>query len=284
MCVNAERFRRQTCVCVWASSSEHGYSSVLLASPLLSLKWGDGKFLRLTWISHKYLMPKSLSLFHFRSSTDGGSKWGKTFFLQEAKCFFVDTNRAEDLRLLQQGPCRRLLTNLIKGLDAHLFDSQHDIYMPNCDKRGFFRKKQARYPPQTDLKLTSVLTPAKTNQSCVFCFAPRCSAGRLEGNGAASAGVWIRTACKSHQTPVRRGAWPVRSTQNLDSGTRRGGVQDEGPQQELSLSLHQPKQHSHQGRPASEPRCNLVLLRPLLKFRIKFTKQNIRQSTWTNVN
>lgn len=168
MCLNAERFRRQTCVCVWASSSEHGYSSVLLASPLLSLKWGDGKFLRLTWISHKYLMPTSLSLFHFRSSTDGGSKWGKTFFLQEAKCFFVDTNIAEDLRLLQQGPCRRLLTNLIKGLDAHLFDSQHDIYMPNCDKRGFFRKKQARHPPQTDLKLTSVLTPAKTNQSCVF--------------------------------------------------------------------------------------------------------------------
>ncbi|KAI3370191.1 hypothetical protein L3Q82_024979 [Scortum barcoo] len=28
------------------------------------------------------------------------------------------------------------------GLDAHLFNAQHDIYMPNCDKRGFFRKKQ----------------------------------------------------------------------------------------------------------------------------------------------
>ncbi|KAM3621009.1 uncharacterized protein V6R79_004913 [Siganus canaliculatus] len=41
-----------------------------------------------------------------------------------------------------QAPCRKLLTTLIKGLDAHLFDSQHDIYMPNCDKRGFFRKKQ----------------------------------------------------------------------------------------------------------------------------------------------
>lgn len=122
------------------------------------------------------------------------------------------------------------------------------------------------------------------NQPKLCFFAPRCSAGRLEGSGAASAGVWIRTACKSHQTPVRRGAWPVRSTQNLDSGTHRGGVQDEGPQQELSLSLHQPKQHSHQGRPASETRCNLVLLRPLLKFGIKFTKQNIRQSTWTNVN
>ncbi|KAM7005813.1 insulin-like growth factor-binding protein 6 [Tautogolabrus adspersus] len=41
-----------------------------------------------------------------------------------------------------EAPCRKLLTTLIKGLNAHLFDSQHDIYMPNCDKRGFFRKKQ----------------------------------------------------------------------------------------------------------------------------------------------
>nr|XP_020448868.1 insulin-like growth factor-binding protein 3 [Monopterus albus] len=39
-------------------------------------------------------------------------------------------------------PCRKLLTLLIKGLDAHLFKSDHDIYMPNCDKHGFFRKKQ----------------------------------------------------------------------------------------------------------------------------------------------
>ncbi|XP_019942114.2 insulin-like growth factor-binding protein 6 [Paralichthys olivaceus] len=39
-------------------------------------------------------------------------------------------------------PCRKLLTTLIQGLDAHLFQSNHDIYMPNCDKRGFFRKKQ----------------------------------------------------------------------------------------------------------------------------------------------
>ncbi|XP_028262350.1 insulin-like growth factor-binding protein 3 [Parambassis ranga] len=41
-----------------------------------------------------------------------------------------------------EAPCRKLLTTLIKGLDAHLFQSHHDIYMPNCDKRGYFRKKQ----------------------------------------------------------------------------------------------------------------------------------------------
>ncbi|KAM9361656.1 insulin-like growth factor-binding protein 6 [Symphorus nematophorus] len=41
-----------------------------------------------------------------------------------------------------EAPCRKLLTTLIKGLDVHLFDAHYDIYMPNCDKRGFFRKKQ----------------------------------------------------------------------------------------------------------------------------------------------
>ncbi|XP_004545416.1 insulin-like growth factor-binding protein 6 [Maylandia zebra] len=41
-----------------------------------------------------------------------------------------------------EAPCRQLLTTIIEGLNAHLFTSNHDIYMPNCDKRGFFRKKQ----------------------------------------------------------------------------------------------------------------------------------------------
>ncbi|XP_029007076.1 insulin-like growth factor-binding protein 3 [Betta splendens] len=41
-----------------------------------------------------------------------------------------------------EAPCRKLLTTLVNGLDAHVFKSNQDIYMPNCDKRGFFRKKQ----------------------------------------------------------------------------------------------------------------------------------------------
>lgn len=44
--------------------------------------------------------------------------------------------------LSPQTPCRKLLTSLIKGLDAHVFKLHHHMYMPNCDKRGFFRKKQ----------------------------------------------------------------------------------------------------------------------------------------------
>uniref|UniRef100_A0A3P8SNM1 Thyroglobulin type-1 domain-containing protein n=1 Tax=Amphiprion percula TaxID=161767 RepID=A0A3P8SNM1_AMPPE len=51
----------------------------------------------------------------------------------------VDSAPTEDPN---EAPCRKLLTTLIRGLDAHLFKSHHDIYMPNCDKRGFFRKKQ----------------------------------------------------------------------------------------------------------------------------------------------
>ncbi|CAK6955709.1 insulin-like growth factor-binding protein 5 [Scomber scombrus] len=42
----------------------------------------------------------------------------------------------------EEAPCRKLLTTLIKGLDAHIFKEHHDIYMPNCNKRGFFNKKQ----------------------------------------------------------------------------------------------------------------------------------------------
>uniref|UniRef100_A0A672G500 Insulin-like growth factor binding protein 6a n=1 Tax=Salarias fasciatus TaxID=181472 RepID=A0A672G500_SALFA len=41
-----------------------------------------------------------------------------------------------------KAPCRKLLRALITGLDAHVFESHPEIYMPNCDKRGFFRKKQ----------------------------------------------------------------------------------------------------------------------------------------------
>ncbi|KAG7218491.1 hypothetical protein INR49_009368 [Caranx melampygus] len=73
----------------------------------------------------------------------------------------------------EEAPCRKLLTTLIQGLDAHLFKSNHDIYMPNCDKRGFFRKKQV-------------------------------SVGRLEVSSVESVGVWMRTACRSPRAPNRK--------------------------------------------------------------------------------
>lgn len=41
-----------------------------------------------------------------------------------------------------EAPCRKLLTTLIKGFSSQLFKSHHDMYMPSCDKNGFFKKKQ----------------------------------------------------------------------------------------------------------------------------------------------
>nr|XP_046190722.1 insulin-like growth factor-binding protein 6 [Oncorhynchus gorbuscha] len=46
---------------------------------------------------------------------------------------------------LEKAPCRRLLNTVLKGLQPLVFQSDcADIYMPNCDKHGFFRKKQCR--------------------------------------------------------------------------------------------------------------------------------------------
>ncbi|KAM3877875.1 insulin-like growth factor-binding protein 6 [Diretmus argenteus] len=44
----------------------------------------------------------------------------------------------------EKAPCRKLLITIMNALDAQLFQPHHNIYMPNCDKRGFFRKKQCR--------------------------------------------------------------------------------------------------------------------------------------------
>ncbi|KAK0135041.1 Insulin-like growth factor-binding protein 6 [Merluccius polli] len=41
-------------------------------------------------------------------------------------------------------PCRKLLNTVMRGLEGQLLQSLYDIYIPNCDKRGFFKKKQCR--------------------------------------------------------------------------------------------------------------------------------------------
>ncbi|XP_029631451.1 insulin-like growth factor-binding protein 3 [Salmo trutta] len=46
---------------------------------------------------------------------------------------------------LEKAPCRKLLNTVLKSLEPMVFQlDRGDIYMPNCDKRGFFRKKQCR--------------------------------------------------------------------------------------------------------------------------------------------
>ncbi|TRY96111.1 hypothetical protein DNTS_015580 [Danionella cerebrum] len=44
--------------------------------------------------------------------------------------------------LEKQAPCRRLLNSVLRGLELTIFQSDRDIYIPNCDVRGFYRKKQ----------------------------------------------------------------------------------------------------------------------------------------------
>uniref|UniRef100_A0A671N7J1 Insulin-like growth factor-binding protein 5 n=1 Tax=Sinocyclocheilus anshuiensis TaxID=1608454 RepID=A0A671N7J1_9TELE len=42
-------------------------------------------------------------------------------------------------------PCRSFLLNtVLRGLELTIFQSDRDIYIPNCDTRGFYRKKQCR--------------------------------------------------------------------------------------------------------------------------------------------
>ncbi|KAG5837986.1 hypothetical protein ANANG_G00218980 [Anguilla anguilla] len=39
-------------------------------------------------------------------------------------------------------PCRKLLNTVLRHLEPTHFPANRDIYIPNCDTRGFYRKKQ----------------------------------------------------------------------------------------------------------------------------------------------
>lgn len=129
-----------------------------------------------------------LFLSNYRSSTDWGSEWGRNSLhlltlISQSLASWVQANTC--LLTFLQAPCRKLLTTLIKGLDAHLFDSHHDIYMPNCDKRGFFRKKQVsletRWITQSPWLL---LSPFKTvNSGCLCVVWVQCWSSRGKRRG-----------------------------------------------------------------------------------------------------
>ncbi|KAL6464744.1 hypothetical protein MHYP_G00270610 [Metynnis hypsauchen] len=42
----------------------------------------------------------------------------------------------------EKGPCRKLLNSVLQGIDLTAIQRDQDIYIPNCDKKGFFRRKQ----------------------------------------------------------------------------------------------------------------------------------------------
>ncbi|XP_061627531.1 insulin-like growth factor-binding protein 6b [Phyllopteryx taeniolatus] len=45
---------------------------------------------------------------------------------------------------IEKAPCRKLLNSVLRGLQLTIIQSDRDIYVPNCDTRGFYRKKQCR--------------------------------------------------------------------------------------------------------------------------------------------
>ncbi|XP_060766952.1 insulin-like growth factor-binding protein 6a [Neoarius graeffei] len=43
---------------------------------------------------------------------------------------------------LEKGPCRKLLMSLLQKLELTVIQTDRNIYIPNCDKNGFFKRKQ----------------------------------------------------------------------------------------------------------------------------------------------
>ncbi|XP_015199529.1 insulin-like growth factor-binding protein 6b [Lepisosteus oculatus] len=56
----------------------------------------------------------------------------------------VPPARSPDGRSAELAPCRRLLNSVLESLKLTVIQSPKDIYIPNCDTRGFYRKNQCR--------------------------------------------------------------------------------------------------------------------------------------------
>uniref|UniRef100_A0A452RQS8 Insulin-like growth factor-binding protein 6 n=1 Tax=Ursus americanus TaxID=9643 RepID=A0A452RQS8_URSAM len=44
----------------------------------------------------------------------------------------------------EMGPCRRHLDSVLQQLQTEVYRGVHTLYVPNCDHRGFYRKRQCR--------------------------------------------------------------------------------------------------------------------------------------------
>ncbi|XP_052424997.1 insulin-like growth factor-binding protein 6a [Carassius gibelio] len=66
------------------------------------------------------------------------------------KITFTDIHPPTDYRPstnednFEKGPCRKLLNTVLQSIELTIIHSIPDIYIPNCDRQGFFRKKQCR--------------------------------------------------------------------------------------------------------------------------------------------
>ncbi|XP_004692771.1 PREDICTED: insulin-like growth factor-binding protein 6 [Condylura cristata] len=48
------------------------------------------------------------------------------------------------VRDTETGPCRRHLDSVLQQLQTAVYRGSHTLYVPNCDHRGFYRKRQCR--------------------------------------------------------------------------------------------------------------------------------------------
>ncbi|XP_011374147.1 insulin-like growth factor-binding protein 6 [Pteropus vampyrus] len=44
----------------------------------------------------------------------------------------------------EMGPCRKHLDSVLQQLQTEVYRGAHTLYVPNCDHRGFYRKRQCR--------------------------------------------------------------------------------------------------------------------------------------------
>uniref|UniRef100_A0ACB8EML7 Uncharacterized protein n=1 Tax=Sphaerodactylus townsendi TaxID=933632 RepID=A0ACB8EML7_9SAUR len=76
----------------------------------------------------------------------------------------------------ETGPCRIRLKAILQELKAPLYLSGEDIFIPNCDTRGFYRRKQIEWKnsivlqaaiSHMSLSVASVLMHHKNQPSCI---------------------------------------------------------------------------------------------------------------------
>ncbi|XP_066527537.1 insulin-like growth factor-binding protein 6b [Hoplias malabaricus] len=69
------------------------------------------------------------------------AKYSKTIPTEKPYTTVPDPSHSGEI---DKAPCRKLLNAKLRGLELTVFQSDRDIYIPNCDTRGYYRKKQCR--------------------------------------------------------------------------------------------------------------------------------------------
>lgn len=61
--------------------------------------------------------------------------------------------------LSSKGPCRRKLDGIIQGMKDTSRIVTLTLYLPNCDRKGFFKRKQVSFALEQPSKVTLLIFP-----------------------------------------------------------------------------------------------------------------------------